>query len=1018
MEILRRGQNVWLTLLELLLVVFNTLGGVTIAANGRFQFTQAVYSTTEDFGVAYITVQRSLGFNGRAAVYVSSIPGVGNAVAGRDFKPIFNVSLVWQDGEDFEKELYVPIYNDGKPQETAKTFTLKLHDAVGADINLDRNQTQIILVPPSNLLPGSFSFAKDTMSITEGNSLTVPVVWVAGTTSTASVRFDVACKSACSPDDFVVVSPTTKLLEWKRDDFPVNSISRTQNIVLEVLVDKLYEQTESFSLRLIALDTEEGDSIGTGVLGDIAETVITIAGPNDMQSGTLQFEADCFPDCASTKYSVISGGTAVVLVQRRRGSDGDCSVTVATQDGTALAGVDYQPLEQSLSWKEGDTSDRQILVRSISRPDPRLPTRRVALVLKNNKGAQMNGVHASTTYVDITSLTDVFLGDVNFATREPLESVLKPPELGLILLASRNTSSRLQLCPSVGTTQSGVLSVAIQRNFADFLVPVRVVITTVAGTATPSVDYEPVDTVISWANNDAEVKHVLVRILTPPTFDPRPRSFWLQLSDVTGAIVGDCNLLEVVLTGIAPGPHISSFELDMALGTLTLQLSASVQASTLDVSKLLLQSERELKNGPTFKFNPQQTTTNSLDGTTIVLNIGAGDFNALKRVVGLAQSVSTTFVSVGGGLFQYILNNCQSSGILACSPAKTIATPSTSALVVSKFTADTIAPTLLGFSMDLPRRLLKLHFSEAVDFASLKIEALGFSESAAGMDVYRLSSSTTRLFSPQPDPLSGATLRDLNRLPADYTFLTLQLGRADSTSLASFGTGKIGIARANTFLGMGSAFVADFAGNPVLAVSSPALRQVSAADCSTCPTGSYLTSSCSDLKDRKCATCSVCPGNSYALEACRSTQDTLCYPCTECRSGQFVSIACSPTTDRVCAPCTQCTLDEYEVSTCATGADRVCRTCNSCALTTAQQWLCQRSPMWKRLQMRLPFSCPQSGQQFKTREEQLQKAKSNKCGSGRCSCVATSIAGNANPNGDGFPTDSRCTGPVAYNILV
>jgi hypothetical protein len=120
------------------------------ATSGRFQFTQAVYYTTQDFGVAFTTVQRSLGSDGRAAVYVSTIPGLGNAVAGRDFKPIYNVSLVWQDGEDFEKALYVPIYNDGKPQEIAKTFTLRLHDALGAEINPDRNQTQVVLVPPSN----------------------------------------------------------------------------------------------------------------------------------------------------------------------------------------------------------------------------------------------------------------------------------------------------------------------------------------------------------------------------------------------------------------------------------------------------------------------------------------------------------------------------------------------------------------------------------------------------------------------------------------------------------------------------------------------------------------------------------------------------------------------------------------------------------------------------------------------------------------------------------------------------
>lgn len=150
MAIFRQCQHHWLLLLVGFLVLFEALRGADAAANGRFQFTQAVYSTTEDFGVAYITVQRSLGSDGRAAVYVSTIPGVGTAVAGRDYKPLFNVSLVWQDGEDFEKAIYLPIYNDGKPQESPKIFMLKLHDSIGADINPDRNRTQVVLVPPSN----------------------------------------------------------------------------------------------------------------------------------------------------------------------------------------------------------------------------------------------------------------------------------------------------------------------------------------------------------------------------------------------------------------------------------------------------------------------------------------------------------------------------------------------------------------------------------------------------------------------------------------------------------------------------------------------------------------------------------------------------------------------------------------------------------------------------------------------------------------------------------------------------
>lgn len=97
-----------------------------------------------------MAVQRHLGSDGRAAVYVSSLTNAGNAVVGQDFRPIYNRSLVWQDGDDSEMELYIKILNDGTPQEVNKSFVLALHDANGATINTDRNTTTIVLTPPTN----------------------------------------------------------------------------------------------------------------------------------------------------------------------------------------------------------------------------------------------------------------------------------------------------------------------------------------------------------------------------------------------------------------------------------------------------------------------------------------------------------------------------------------------------------------------------------------------------------------------------------------------------------------------------------------------------------------------------------------------------------------------------------------------------------------------------------------------------------------------------------------------------
>ncbi len=139
--------------------------------------------------------------------------------------------------------------------------------------------------------------------------------------------------------------------------------------------------------------------------------------------------------------------------------------------------------------------------------------------------------------------------------------------------------------------------------------------------------------------------------------------------------------------------------------------------------------------------------------------------------------------------------------------------------------------------------------------------------------------------------------------------------------------------------------------------------------------------------------------------------------CSECRGGQYASTQCTATTNRVCSTCTKCTLDEYEATPCHNGVDRVCRTCDSCSLNSDQQFLCRDSFKWKRKQMKAPYGCSLADQQYQSLEERLQRAKSNRCGAGRCSCTGNGV-GNSNPNGDNFAGDRRCTGPAAYNILI
>lgn len=332
-------------------------------------------------------------------------------------------------------------------------------------------------------------------------------------------------------------------------------------------------------------------------------------------------------------------------------------------------------------------------------------------------------------------------------------------------------------------------------------------------------------------------------------------------------------------------PRVVSFDLDMDAGTLVLSLSAPVIAQSLDATKLQFQSHRksEALSTQVFTFS-KSTTTASPDGSDIVLNISLSDLNALKIVARLAKSADVTFLSMQSGALQYVVDGCiVSVGSESCPPPAEIAPIlSTAAIQVRTFTADTTRPTLLGFSLDLPRRLVKLRFSKPVNASTVHANSLTFSDTANGANWYTLTEASTKVFTPDPDPLSGALLFDGNRLPADGTYVTLLLGTTDVAAIAGAGNGQIGVSATSTFMSIASEFVADYADPPNAVVpirqtAPPLFLQVSPADCSPCAAGTYLVRSCSDLKDRVCAACSVCPTNSYASTACTATSDTICY---------------------------------------------------------------------------------------------------------------------------------------------
>ena len=74
-----------------------------------------------------------------------------------------------------------------------------------------------------------------------------------------------------------------------------------------------------------------------------------------MTPGTLQF--------SSVTYSVNeNGGTATITVTRTAGSHGAVGVSYSTSNGTATAGADYAATNETLTWTDGDSSNKTFTV--------------------------------------------------------------------------------------------------------------------------------------------------------------------------------------------------------------------------------------------------------------------------------------------------------------------------------------------------------------------------------------------------------------------------------------------------------------------------------------------------------------------------------------------------------------------------------------------------------------------------------------------------------------------------------
>jgi plastocyanin len=191
--------------------------------------------------------------------------------------------------------------------------------------------------------PGSLQFSVASTSVNESaGTKTITVTRSGGDDGAVSVNYETVDGSATFPGDYIQTNDT---LNWADND------DNNKTFVVPIVNDSTQEPSQSFTIRL----SSPG---GGAILGGNDVITVTINDddePTTGDPGTIRF--------TSATATVGEGAADVTLTAERvSGSTGAVSAEYTTADGSATAGSDYQTTNGTVSWGDGDNSNKTIVV--------------------------------------------------------------------------------------------------------------------------------------------------------------------------------------------------------------------------------------------------------------------------------------------------------------------------------------------------------------------------------------------------------------------------------------------------------------------------------------------------------------------------------------------------------------------------------------------------------------------------------------------------------------------------------
>jgi ribosomal protein L35AE/L33A len=468
---LKKAYVLWLLGLVL-------LSPLAQAAKPTVQFDSATYVVNEDVGTVTITVTISEAPNNTVTVDYSTSDG--SATEGEDYTGESG-TLLWDLFDGSDKTIFVAI-NEDSEEEGDETFKLTLSNASKAKLGEPKQADVTIQDNDGPPLFGTFQFSSFEYEVQEGKDFANAIVSrVNGSNNVVSVQCVSINGTAKAGKDYTSVSRT---LQWSHGE--------TGDKVCNVAIndDEEVEDDEFFSLHL-------KNATGGADIGDPSSAAVTII-DNDTEypAGIFKF--------SEPEYSVNEDEKFVTLkVSRAYGNYGAVSVDYASSDETAEAGKDYVGIYNTLSWRDGDDSEKTITIFITDDSSDEDDYETFIMALSNPTGGTRLGIPNSVVVTIIDDDSTVPNGTLQFS------------ESKYIVYEDGKT-----IAVPVTRTKGSEGTISVECATSD-------------GTATVGDDYIRVFGELNWGNGDTSDKSCIVSILDD-TFYEGNETFNLSLKNTTG----------------------------------------------------------------------------------------------------------------------------------------------------------------------------------------------------------------------------------------------------------------------------------------------------------------------------------------------------------------------------------------------------------------------------------------------------------------------------------------------------